>query len=630
MSNPKKLFKNNIKIFRLFVVSSLIIIGSFAFTNKANAATYYWVGGTTNSNTSNPANWKTTAGACADSANLNVPTTGDAINFISNCVNNATVDANLSIAAFNTGIGYTGTITLNNINMTVGGLSMDGGNLNILNGSILEKTGTVVPVIGNNIGSNGTVTVDGVGSSFIISGNLTIGSKGIGILSILHGGLVSSIIGFVGYSTPGGIGTITVDGTGSLFTSVGGLIVGYGSSGNLTIQNGGTVSSGISYLGRNSGSNGVAIINGVGSNWTTNNGNFNIGFNSNTTGSLTISNNGLLNVGSGILTVANATDSTGTINIGSGYTMDLIQAGTITTGLGTAKLPPLTPTVLINTNIYSTSIDWDWGDLSGATGYKVYNASDNTLLTTISSATSNWTQDSLSHNTSYSIYVRGFNDQGEGYASSDSSEVYTLANTPTNLSTSSNSNSVTLSVDNFPNETSGQSGYYFSRSGANSGWIQTNSWADTGLSCGHSYDYSVIYRNYDGVETDPISITKSTSNCPSSGSSASSRYNNLISMGNLQAAEELKKEFPLQIVQPNLGNTNINTLLNKITRTLRDGSRGDDVKSLQEYLNTKLNLTLVLDGRFGPMTKTVVILFQKTNGLVADGIVGPKTREMMK
>ena len=39
--------------------------------------------------------------------------------------------------------------------------------------------------------------------------------------------------------------------------------------------------------------------------------------------------------------------------------------------------------------------------------------------------------------------------------------------------------STTPTVDSFPNATSGSSGYYFSRSGANSDWIQTNSWQDT-------------------------------------------------------------------------------------------------------------------------------------------------------
>lgn len=53
--------------------------------------------------------------------------------------------------------------------------------------------------------------------------------------------------------------------------------------------------------------------------------------------------------------------------------------------------------------------------------------------------------------------------------------------------------------------------------------------------------------------------------------------------------------------------------------TLRKGSRGEDVKSLQRKLN------LIADGIFGPLTDEAVREFQKKNGLAVDGIVGPKT-----
>lgn len=60
-----------------------------------------------------------------------------------------------------------------------------------------------------------------------------------------------------------------------------------------------------------------------------------------------------------------------------------------------------------------------------------------------------------------------------------------------------------------------------------------------------------------------------------------------------------------------------------ITLTLRQGDRGEQVKCLQ----TKLNITS--DGIFGPITKATVIIFQKANLLVPDGIVGPLTREKL-
>lgn len=53
--------------------------------------------------------------------------------------------------------------------------------------------------------------------------------------------------------------------------------------------------------------------------------------------------------------------------------------------------------------------------------------------------------------------------------------------------------------------------------------------------------------------------------------------------------------------------------------TLRRGSRGDDVRELQEALGIKA------DGMFGPQTATAVREFQAANDLLVDGIVGPVT-----
>lgn len=53
--------------------------------------------------------------------------------------------------------------------------------------------------------------------------------------------------------------------------------------------------------------------------------------------------------------------------------------------------------------------------------------------------------------------------------------------------------------------------------------------------------------------------------------------------------------------------------------TVKKGSRGDDVKTLQRKLN------LIPDGIFGPLTEEAVREFQKSHGLTADGIAGPKT-----
>jgi peptidoglycan hydrolase-like protein with peptidoglycan-binding domain len=57
---------------------------------------------------------------------------------------------------------------------------------------------------------------------------------------------------------------------------------------------------------------------------------------------------------------------------------------------------------------------------------------------------------------------------------------------------------------------------------------------------------------------------------------------------------------------------------------------GDDIKTLQTYLNNKGYDCGLVDGIFGNKTKQAVIKFQIANGLKGDGIVGPLTRAMMK
>ena len=59
-------------------------------------------------------------------------------------------------------------------------------------------------------------------------------------------------------------------------------------------------------------------------------------------------------------------------------------------------------------------------------------------------------------------------------------------------------------------------------------------------------------------------------------------------------------------------------------RILTKGDKGESVKWLQWELNQS-GAGLKIDGIFGNQTKLSVLLFQSDHGLVADGIVGPKT-----
>ena len=58
---------------------------------------------------------------------------------------------------------------------------------------------------------------------------------------------------------------------------------------------------------------------------------------------------------------------------------------------------------------------------------------------------------------------------------------------------------------------------------------------------------------------------------------------------------------------------------------IRLGSHGEDVKRVQRYfVRAKILYLTHLDGDFGPETDGLVRSFQQENGLVVDGIVGPR------
>ncbi len=63
--------------------------------------------------------------------------------------------------------------------------------------------------------------------------------------------------------------------------------------------------------------------------------------------------------------------------------------------------------------------------------------------------------------------------------------------------------------------------------------------------------------------------------------------------------------------------------------TLRQGSKGDEVKEVQRRLKKWGYYNGNVDGVFGAGTRAAVIAFQKKNGLTADGIVGKATYQAL-
>ncbi|MDQ6999039.1 MAG: peptidoglycan-binding domain-containing protein, partial [Mariprofundus sp.] len=57
----------------------------------------------------------------------------------------------------------------------------------------------------------------------------------------------------------------------------------------------------------------------------------------------------------------------------------------------------------------------------------------------------------------------------------------------------------------------------------------------------------------------------------------------------------------------------------------REGAFGEKVARIQKTLSEKGFSPGAVDGQFGPGTEAAVIAFQKSEGLLADGIVGPVT-----
>ena len=61
------------------------------------------------------------------------------------------------------------------------------------------------------------------------------------------------------------------------------------------------------------------------------------------------------------------------------------------------------------------------------------------------------------------------------------------------------------------------------------------------------------------------------------------------------------------------------------SRTLRSGSKGDDVRRWQTFLTAGGHEPGPIDGVFGPRTRAATVAFQRATGIAADGVAGPET-----
>jgi fibronectin-binding autotransporter adhesin len=205
-------------------------------------------------------------------------------------------------------VGYSGTGTLQ---ITNGATASDGLFYEGPNGS---------SSIGDNAGSSGTVTVSGTGSTFTTDSiPFYVGYSGTGMLQITDGGgAVNEFGGGIGYNA-GSSGMAAVSGSGSTWTTSGPLYIGYSGTGTLQITNGGagvTSGEGEYILGYNAGSSGTVTVSGTGSTWTSS-GELDVGYFG--TGTVQITNGGTVNIGDGY--IGDNPGSSGMVTVsGSGST----------------------------------------------------------------------------------------------------------------------------------------------------------------------------------------------------------------------------------------------------------------------------------------------------------------------
>ncbi|WP_417672144.1 autotransporter outer membrane beta-barrel domain-containing protein, partial [Roseibium sp.] len=242
-------------------------------------------------------------------------------------------------------IGSTGTVTVTGSGSTwtnaqeiyVG--ENGDGTLTVANGG--EVTNVGFGTVGLNSGSKGTFIITGTGSKWTTADNTAVGVYGDGTLTITDGGIASVRNMTLGHELAGdvGTGTVTVSGAGAQLTTLT-LIVGYQGQGTLDIANGGKViSSGNGILGSVTGATGAATVTGAGSSWT--NAGLEIGTNG--AGILTIANGGSVTSSNGSVIVAVNSGSIGTLNIGAASGDTAVAAGTLNAdtvsfGAGTGKI----------------------------------------------------------------------------------------------------------------------------------------------------------------------------------------------------------------------------------------------------------------------------------------------------
>ncbi|MBF8178880.1 autotransporter outer membrane beta-barrel domain-containing protein [Herminiimonas contaminans] len=218
------------------------------------------------------------------------------------------------------------------------------GALNILNGGVVRNSGSAV--IGYDGGSTGTVLVSGAGSTWEnpLTQSFQIGTSGNGTLLINNGGTVHSgqaIIGFGGGSN----GHVTVTGLGSLWDPVDNIYVGFVGTGELNVLEGATVSTmqngggaATIYVGYANGGQGTVNVSSSTGNTSTLSVTDDLAIGVDGLGTVNVDKGGLITVGDDVQIGNNATGN-GTLHLnGDASGRGIVETGSVVAGAGTINL----------------------------------------------------------------------------------------------------------------------------------------------------------------------------------------------------------------------------------------------------------------------------------------------------
>jgi T5SS/PEP-CTERM-associated repeat protein len=192
---------------------------------------------------------------------------------------NSVLDARGAFFSIGKLAGSNGNVTLtNNASLLLGGQESFIGDAG--RGALAIRSGSRVSVTGNSntnfgvateAGSSGGISVQG-GGNLSVDALFIVGIRGNGFVGVGTGGMVQSSVGSLG-GAPGALGTVIVDGAGSIWKCSDSVFIGEAGAGKLTVSSGGAFSAQGQRtkfsIGNGAGTTGELDVDGGGSRVTT-------------------------------------------------------------------------------------------------------------------------------------------------------------------------------------------------------------------------------------------------------------------------------------------------------------------------------------------------------------------------